>query len=312
MGSIRGGEYEEEFMSLFKIGMKNSLEQNLEMFGDTIMDDAVRISGGDSLLIPGNNNNGTLLGSFKRPFDERASGRNLRARTSLMSTPTKSSHSSSYGTSSFAQTPSTTGRATVVKMELNEDDLLSRKERVQILVRPINTEFVCSKANIAKSPVLASYVVEHAGQQPYIMNPALKDTDPGDFGSVIEYLRTNEYAPILIEAPANRSDSRKYVLDGVACDDDFLDAVQQCGRLHVVAKKFQMPSMVDYIFKRLTEVRYSNSVIKNAVFLQLTNIVFTGTSATTTGGHGEEENQEDALESRLIGKIVENLEKITT
>jgi len=40
--------------------------------------------------------------------------------------------------------------------------------------------------------------------------------------------------------------------------------------------------------------------------------VFTGTSATTAGGHGEEGSQEDALEYWLIGKIVENLEKTTT
>jgi hypothetical protein len=206
--------------------MKDSIEQNLEMFRDTIMDDAARISGGESLLTPGDNNNGTLSGSFKRPSDETAPGRNLRARKSLMSTPTRPSCPSSYGPSCFAQTPSTTGRAPVVIKELNEDDLLPRKERVQILVGPVNTEFVCSKADIAKSPVLASYVVEHPGQPAYIINPAVKDTRPGDFGSVIEYLRTNECAPILVEAPPRRSDSRMYVLDRVAGDGDFLDAVQ--------------------------------------------------------------------------------------
>jgi hypothetical protein len=52
--------------------------------------------------------------------------------------------------------------------------------------------------------------------------------------------------------------------------------------------------------------------MKHNVLLQLTNTVFTGSPATATGGQEGEQEQEDALENWLIGKIVESLEKITT
>lgn len=199
----------------------------------------------------------------------------------------------------------------VVKQEPNEDDLLARKERVRILLGSNNTEFTCSKISIAKSPVLSSYLVERPGQQPYIMNPTLKDVDPEDFKCVIDFLRTDMYAPALVEAPASRSDPRKYVLDGVVLDWECTREIQRCGRLHVLAKTFQIPSLVDYIFTKVTDVRYKPPVVKRAVLLQLTRTVFGG-SARHSHAAAKGQEQDGALEGWLIEKIVEKMEHITT
>lgn len=308
---------EKELTSLLRIGLKQSTAENLQMFGDQIMDDAARVNGGDSLLTPG-----VLLGSTssrrgpKRSFKKHPVGRNIRARTGDSSTWARSSASSPYASTAFPQTPSTSvsmdvGRLPIVKKEPNEDDLLPRGERVQIFLGPNNTEFTCSKVNIAKSPVLWAYVVERAGQQSYIMNPALKDVSPDDFGCVIDFLRTNMFAPALFDAPVSRSDQRKYVLDGVTHEWEYISEIQRCGRLHVLAKKFQILSLVDYIFTRLTDVRYPTPVVRGGTLLELTKTVFCGKGRKVNTALQCRE-QEGALERWLIEKIVERLETITT
>lgn len=160
------------------------------------MDDAALVNGGDSILTPGVGLLGEGLGRGpKRPREKHPLGRSMRAKLGDSSTPAKSTTSSP-----FLRIPSTSvsteARTPVVKQEQNEDDLLARKERVLILLGRNNTEFTCSKINIAKSPVLSAYLVERPGQQPYIMNPALKDVDPDDF-KCIDFLRTTYMAPPL-------------------------------------------------------------------------------------------------------------------
>jgi hypothetical protein len=142
------------------------------------------------------------------------------------------------------------------------------------------------------------------------MNPALKDVDPDDFKCVIDFLRTDMYAPALVEAPASRSDPRKYVLDGIVLDWECTREIQRCGRLHVLAKTFLIPSLVDYIFTKVTDVRYKTPVVKRSILLELAKTVFSGaTRHSHTAAKGQEED--GALEGWLIEKIVEKLEHIT-
>ena len=134
------------------------------------------------------------------------------------------------------------------------------------------------------------------------MHPDLKDISPDDFAVVIEFLRTNMYTPTLVEAPTNCAEARMFVLEGLAKEVELADEIQRCGRRHVLAKRFGLPSMVDYVFKRLTQVRYPKAVLRHGVLLELARTVF--------GGRNGEE-REDGLEGWLIAFIVENLEVIT-
>jgi hypothetical protein len=138
------------------------------------MDDAALINGGDSILTPGAGLLGEGFGRRpKRPREKHTLGRSMRVRLGDSSTPTQSTASLP-----FLRTPSTSVSmevgTQVVKQEPNEDDLLARNERVLILLGHNNTEFTCSKVNIAKSPVLSAYLVERPGQQqPYASTPFL-------------------------------------------------------------------------------------------------------------------------------------------
>ena len=283
------------------------------MFEVSIMDDRTRIAGGRSILTPAPSSIGEPHQAHKRQSADARFGRSVRtrpdfsaARDSFSSAPTPGSMSRSSSRGPSYAGPS---RASFVKQE-DDDDQLPRQERVQIMVGPINTEFTCSKANVLKSTVLQGYLVQRPGKHAFIMHPDLKEVSPLDFGCVVEYLRTNMYTPALVEASANRSDSRMFVLEGLTKELEFTDEIQRCGRLHVLAKKLSLPSMVEYVFKRLTQVRYPKAVLKPRVLLQLSKTIFSNDGPNVL--QGQAQDQEDALENWLIKYIVENLEMITT
>lgn len=79
----------------------------------------------------------------------------------------------------------------------------------------------------------------------------------------------------------------------------------------MLAKTFQIPSLVDYIFTKVTDVRYKTPVVKRPVLLELTKTIFSGSARYShTAAKGQE--QDGALEGWLIEKIVEKMEHITT
>lgn len=197
--SVAEEEFTEEFKSIFQFGMENNAAGMLGMFRGQIMADVEQINGDEPILPEGDGGTEGSQG-VKRRIDNPNTGRNLRAGSGMSSFQSRSitQNSTSSMRPDTLSTQATEEDDPMIKQEPNEDDLLRFKEKVRALVGPRNTEFTCSKTNIAKSPVLSAYLIDRPSEQSLVMHPNLEDIEPLDFKYIVESLRTDAYTPGLV------------------------------------------------------------------------------------------------------------------
>lgn len=211
----------------------------------------------------------------------------------------------------------------------NEDLNLLRStpqdDRVKIFVGKRNRPIYVKRTDLAKSPVLKAYIVDDAIQGPFIMRPQLMRTNFGDFEAVSQYLRSGEYAPMLLEDPTEPGGPM--VLDNVKVDESYAKELVRSGRLYKIAKRFQVEGMAELVFRKVSQVDPGKFNVQSLV--TVAEIVFRnqGKGADSCVGHStdnaqdaqssgvttiidEDDDPQDVLEEWIIGKLAHNFREI--
>ena len=122
----------------------------------------------------------------------------------------------------------------------NDFQVVPREELIDIYVGAQNQKFICPRVDVLKSAALTSYIKE---DPPHIMHPSLTDVDPDDFGVLVEYLKLQEYRPLLINGR----------LEGIRSEVEHAIELRRCGRLYLLAERFQIKDMMALVVKKVQQ-----------------------------------------------------------
>lgn len=200
-------------------------------------------------------------------------------------------------------------------------------QRVKIFVGRKNRSIQVNRADLSKSPILQSYIVDDPIQGSFIMRPQLMTTHYEDFAAVAQFLRNGEYAPLLLQNAADAQGPK--VLSELKNDEEYAREFVKAAKLYGLAKSFGIHGMAELVFKKVTEVdsgKYSiSSLVKVAeiVFKDTKNRTETAADssrATETGSASGEATQgistggiasdKDPLEEWIVGKLAYNFQEI--
>lgn len=182
-------------------------------------------------------------------------------------------------------------------------------QRVKIFVGKKSQSILVNRADLSKSPILLSYVVDDPIQGSFIMRPQLVKTHYWDFSAVAQFLRSGEYTPRLQDDAANPTDGK--VLNGLKGDGDYAKELVRSGKLYGMAKRFGVEGMAELVFRKVSEVDAGKYNVNSLVCVA--EIVF----KNANGGREEGQdnpiaNKQDAdpLEVWIIEKLAHNFQEI--
>jgi len=265
-----------------------------------------------------------------RPAQQRASTQH-RPATHSKSTPTMTGATTTNGTSDSGNTSRPTNgqsEAAAVdpievkdeKDEAEEPDWVkdvADKDKVKLFVGRRNKQVLVKRVDLAKSPILTSWIIDDPDQGPYIMRPQLARTEFADFDAVLQFLHSSEYAPLLVD---NR-------LDGLKSNEAYAKELVRSGRVYIIAQRFQIDGLAELVFRKIDKVDVSKFSIKAIV--ELAGVIFgdkngavlphpaaAAAPAAVSRANASVGSQEavaglkDKLEEWIITQVAKNLQEI--
>lgn len=144
---------------------------------------------------------------------------------------------------------------------------LAWSELVTIYVGANSHEHRIPRADLAKSPILTSWVKTDS-DAPYIMHPDLRTVNSQHFGSLIRFMHTGEYLPRVVEIPTGMNGRgtvlQRKGLDKLRTSEEYSAQLVRAGQLYKLAEQFQVQGLTDYIFNRVSEaelITYTNEAL---------------------------------------------------
>lgn len=267
-----------------------------------------------------------------RPAQQRASTQH-RPATQSTSTPTTNGATTTNDTSNSGNTSKpTNGRSEAaavdlveVKDEKDEDEDeepdwvkdVADKDKVKLFVGRRNKQVLVKRVDLAKSPILTSWIIDDPDQGSYIMRPQLARTEFANFDAVLQFLHSSEYAPLLVD---NR-------LDGLKSNEAYAKELVRSGRIYIIAQRFQIEGLAELVFGKIDKVDVSKFSIKAIV--ELAGVIFgdknsvvlphpaaAAATAAVNRANASAGSQEgvaglkDKLEEWIITQVAKNLQEI--
>lgn len=247
-------------------------------------------------------------------------------------TPTNSTANKASGTASSS--PKTTTKATPPKKkmstlnsEIKEDPdkpivpsyLSDTNEvnRIKIYIGKRQRQIFAQREEIAKSPILTSFIVDDAQQGAFIMRPQLLNTNPADFDAVLQFIHTSTFEPLVVGKEGDKRFEKAY------SNDDYGKELIRLGKIYVIAQMFQVQGLEDAIYDKVCTI--SARRFPNKALVELAGVIFsdkrnTGGSAAgvtsasssqTAAGEGQDDTAvKDKFEEWIITKVASNLQEI--
>lgn len=262
--------------------------------------------------------------SQSRPAQQRASTQH-RPATQLTRTPTTNGTSGSGDTSRPTNARSEVAAADLTEVKDEKDEAeepdwvknVADKDKVKLFVGKRNKQVLVRRADLAKSPILTSWIIDDFDQGAYIMRPQLARTEFLDFDAVLQYLHSSEYAPLLV-------DDR---LDGLKDDEAYAKELVRSGRIYIISQRFQIEGLAELVFRKIDKVDVSKFSIKAIV--ELAGVIFgdknvavlpplAAAAATAAQNRADASGEsqggvagpKDKLEEWIITQVAKNLQEI--
>jgi hypothetical protein len=179
-----------------------------------------------------------------------------------------------------------------------------KKELVIIYVGRNSQEHQIPVDDLAKSPILSSWVNNSEERQPFIMHPNLRNVNNQHFASLIRFMHNGEYLPATADIPTgfdeNTHATAQKGLTGLRTSDQYSKELVRAGYLYRLAEQFEIEGLPEYIHKRVTQYAFRDYTHES--MLNFARIIFTRPAVTTDVSSAAGTDHETAS----IGKKLED------
>ena len=246
------------------------------------------------------------------------------ATSQSVTTSVSSTQRSNGSTRTKDQSTSAATKTASQKVVVKEEDetpteaawmkLLPTSEKVTIYVGRRNRPLVTSRTDLAKSDILASYIIEDTLTGPYIMRPQLMEIDHKDFNAVMQFLHTEEFTPELVE----KENDEPSCLEGLRREKAYSQELVRLGRIYIIAQTFQITALEDLIFKKVSQV--DRKLFSTKSVIELAGGIFSNERGTNLRGNPSPDNSQqqrndetmvkDRLERWIIMHLANHMQEV--
>lgn len=202
-------------------------------------------------------------------------------------------------------------------MEANWIKGMPDADRIRVYIGKRQRITYAGRADLVKSPILTSYIIEDAETGAYIMRPQLLKTDPTDFDAVLQFIHTGDFNPVLIDKDGEKA------FEKVRSDDAYGKELVRLGKVYVLAQTFQVQGLEDAIYGKICAVNARR--FPDKALVELAGVIFSdkragvgskarsASGSQSSGGSQDGQGQEkrkDKLEEWVISKIAGQFQEI--
>ena len=197
---------------------------------------------------------------------------------------------------------------------LRDLQLKSLDQRVKIYIGHTNTIFEVCLEDLDKSPILKVLFNDIGTNDPFVMHPELAKVSADHFQSVREFLLTDEYMPAILDNPQGEDASPKK-LDGCTTVEHYRQQALRNGHLYVIAKSLKMQTLLDLVYRKITEAQFEQYGLECLLSLAMT--IFSRPNESQFGGicnpvgmKDEEGRKEDVMEEWLVENLGDRFQPV--
>ena len=178
---------------------------------------------------------------------------------------------------------------------------LSKNDLVTIYVGANSHEHKIPSADLAKSPVLMSWLKTDS-EKPYVMHPNLTSVDNQHFASLIRFMHNGEYLPKLVGIPVSMNNTSgtpvlRKGLEKLRTSDQYSMQLIRAGHLYKLAELFLVEGFKKYIYQRITEAEFCT--YNNSAVLDLASLIFSRPKGTAQASTDSTEELEEWILTKI-------------